>query len=67
MMHKKCLITATLRSAHGRVIHYVLCVMVTQVTGSADVWELYSDYHFSSEDRADHEKVREGEREGGTE
>ena len=28
-----------------------------QVTGSAEVWELYADYHCSSTDVGDHEKV----------
>ena len=33
-----------------------------QTTSNADVWEMYSEYHFSSEDRAEQEKVREREK-----
>ena len=32
-------------------------IAVLQVSGSAEVWEVYADYHFSSTDTADHEKV----------
>lgn len=33
---------------------------VLQVTSSTDVWELYADYHFSSTEVLDHEKVLGG-------
>ena len=38
-------------------LEYIGVIAVLQVSGSAEVWEVYADYHFSSTDTADHEKV----------
>ena len=37
--------------------------VTSQTTASADVWRLYAEFHLTSEDSSDHDKVRPWERE----